>query len=326
MAYHLLVFDPAAAPRDRCEFLNWEGSQSRSLSFDPAALFNLTGPRSRDEFRKWHREQSHSMGDPTPALRAWLSDMLQMFPAGDPYRAPGGADYRIGPSVIYADFPWQQMEPAYERAFSLAARHRLGLFNAAFWTQEVWFPDEGERLLLLHRAALDPQKVPFWAIRLIPYAERWNISDDGDRSLAVDALNDTALEDLANCLDETPDFWEWLASESERLGAEYARSQEHLAMTVMGMAVDNARVALARRWGTLPEPPPRRPLTRLLRWRSWIGPLIARLTQALEFFRSTKGQGYATDLPGPPVWVWRWVLLVMTVAMILRVVAKFLGG
>jgi hypothetical protein len=266
------------------------------------------------------------MGDPTPALRAWLSDMLQMFPAGDPYRAPGGADYRIGPSVIYADFPWQQMEPAYERAFSLAARHRLGLFNAAFWTQEVWFPDEGERLLLLHRAALDPQKVPFWAIRLIPYAERWNISDDGDRSLAVDALNDTALEDLANCLDETPDFWEWLASESERLGAEYARSQEHLAMTVLGMAVDNARVALARRWGTLPEPPPRRPLTRLLRWRSWIGPLIARLTQALEFFRSTKGQGYATDLPGPPVWVWRWVLLVMTVAMILRVVAKFLGG
>jgi hypothetical protein len=326
MAYQLLVFDPAVAPRDCSEFLNWERLQSQLLTFDPTALFDPADPRRRDEFRERHRQQSQSMGDPAPALRAWLSDMLHKFPEGDPYRAPGGTDYRIGPSVIYADFPWHWMETAYERAFTLAARYRLGLFNAGLWTQELWFPDEGEKLVLLHRAALDPQKVPYWAVRLIPYAERWNIGDDGDRVLAVDALNDTALEDLANCLDETPDFWEWLASESERLGSGYSRSQEHLAMTLLGMAVENARVKMARRRGALPEPPGHRPWVRLLRWRSWPGPLVDRMKQALDLLRPSKRRGYAADLAGPPLWVWRWILLVMIVAMVLRVVVKYLGG
>jgi hypothetical protein len=169
-------------------------------TFDPAALLDSAGPRSRDEFREWHRQQSHPIGDPAPLLRAWLFDMLQKFPEGDPYGAPGGTDYRIGPSVIYADIPWHRREPAYETAFSLAARHRLGLFNAGLWAQEVWLPDEGERLALSHRATLDPERVPYWAVGLIPYAERWKIDDqlEFDRSLDGKLARLRAFEDAIN--------------------------------------------------------------------------------------------------------------------------------
>jgi hypothetical protein len=50
------------------------------------------------------------------------------------------------------------------------------------------------------------------------------------------------------------------------------------------------------------------------------------MKQALDLLRPSKGQGYAADLSGPPVWVWRWILLVVIVAMVLRVVVKYVGG
>jgi hypothetical protein len=222
VSYELVIFDPAAAPRERAAFLHW---QERLQWTDDAATT-------------------------APALHSWLTEMMEEFPEGDPYDVPGGTDYWIGASAIYADFPWTMMEPAYDRASSLAARHCLGLFNAGLWAGEVWIPAEGKRLVLLHRAALDPQKVPYWAVRLVPYAERWNIGDDGGRGIAVNALDDAALENLAQCLDDTPEFWGWLAGESERLGSEYSKSEELLAMTVLGMAVDYAKVHLAIRRGT----------------------------------------------------------------------------
>ena len=136
MSYDLLVFDPAAAPKDRAEFLSWWEQQSQ-----------------------W--AEPHGYDDPaitTPALRGWFLEMILKFPAMNgpfasddvPEDEATVTDYSVGSSVIYAGFAWSKMEPAYEEAFSLAAKHRIGFFDASSEKGEVWFPGEGGKLVLLH--------------------------------------------------------------------------------------------------------------------------------------------------------------------------------
>ena len=86
MSYDLMVFDPAAAPRERNDFLRWYEEQT-----------------------EW--SEGHSYDDPqvtAPALARWFAEISQTFPPmNGPYASidfenPKVTDYSIGRWVIYA--------------------------------------------------------------------------------------------------------------------------------------------------------------------------------------------------------------------------------
>ena len=119
-----MVFDPAAAPRDREQFLSWYDAQT-----------------------KW--AEDHSYDDPqvaTPALACWFADMSQSFPpmngplASDDFDDPRVTDFCIGRSVIYAAFAWSQAAQAYEAVSRLAAKHSVGFYDVSSDEGEIRFP------------------------------------------------------------------------------------------------------------------------------------------------------------------------------------------
>jgi hypothetical protein len=125
MSYDLLVFDPAAAPRDREAFMLWY-----------------------DEQTQW--SEPHGYNDPAetmPALAAWYAEIERGFPnsqgpaafSGDGL-SPRLTDYSIGRSIIYACFRWSEAEPAYEAVRGLAIKHGVGFFNASGDDAEILFP------------------------------------------------------------------------------------------------------------------------------------------------------------------------------------------
>jgi hypothetical protein len=59
------------------------------------------------------------------------------------------SDYSIGKQFIYAAFAWSKAEDAYRIVFSLAEKHRLGLFNVSSDDQEVRLPSD-RGLVLAH--------------------------------------------------------------------------------------------------------------------------------------------------------------------------------
>lgn len=141
MSYDLLVFAPRAAPADRGAFLEWWEAQS-----------------------EW--AEGHSYDDPevsTPELRSWFFEMIKSFP---PMNGPFAAeelppddsavtDYSIGKHVIYAAFAWSEAEVAYEKVFSLAGKHGVGVLDASSDTAAVWLPDGKGGLVLAHEEDAD---------------------------------------------------------------------------------------------------------------------------------------------------------------------------
>lgn len=122
-----MVFDPAAAPRDRTAFLTWFEQQA-----------------------EW--SEGHSYNDPAVTsenLATWYAAMRGEFPNMNGPGAydidadgenPRVTDYSIGKSVIYTAFAWSQTEAAYATMRRLAAEHRVGFFNVSAREGEIWFP------------------------------------------------------------------------------------------------------------------------------------------------------------------------------------------
>jgi hypothetical protein len=142
MSYDLVVFDPAAAPRDRAGFLEW-------IKY---ALGVADG---------------HARTDPTaasPELWAWHRDMCEVFPAGDGPRAydpfstqaTKNATYRFAANVILAGFHWEVSGAALHRVKKLAQTHRLGLFDASGTDGAVWMMSDRGKFEIVHRA--DPME------------------------------------------------------------------------------------------------------------------------------------------------------------------------
>jgi hypothetical protein len=124
MSYDLMVFDPAAAPHTREDFLEWYERQT-----------------------EWG--EGHSYDDPqvtTPALAGWFAEISQSFPpmngplASNDYDDPKVTDYSIGRSVIYAAFAWSQAEAALQAVDRLAAKHGVGFFDVSSEQGEIRFP------------------------------------------------------------------------------------------------------------------------------------------------------------------------------------------
>jgi hypothetical protein len=137
MSYDLLVFDAAAAPRDREEFLDWY-----------------------DERTEW--EAPHGYDDPqvtTPALRAWFEDMIATYPPlNGPFANHEGdnilaSEYSIDGELIYVCFAWSQAERAYDSVVALAGKHGVGFFDASGPTGAVWLPDGNGGLVLAHESS-----------------------------------------------------------------------------------------------------------------------------------------------------------------------------
>ena len=116
MSYDLVVFEPDAAPADRNGFLTWytEAAQlgDGKLACNPTAT--------------------------APILQAWYRDMIKAFPALIGPDAPAfreidderSAEYRFGPTAIFASFQWEASRKVQLQALRLARSHGVGLFDA----------------------------------------------------------------------------------------------------------------------------------------------------------------------------------------------------
>jgi len=141
MCYDLAVFDPAAAPHDKAEFLVWY-------------------------YQKADWSESHDYNDPavsTATLRAWFLEMITEFPmmngpyAADPLDPDDSrvTDYSVGQAMIYVAFRWSQAEVAYETMFRLAAKHGVGLFDVSSADGKVWRPDGNGQLSCIYAATAE---------------------------------------------------------------------------------------------------------------------------------------------------------------------------
>jgi hypothetical protein len=119
-----MVFEPAAAPRNRNEFMAWYDAQT-----------------------EW--SEDHSYDDPavsSPALQAWFHDMRTSFPPmNGPFRSESDdstvTDFCIGRHVIYAAFAWSQADAAHARMRDLAVKHRVGFYDVSASDGEIVFPE-----------------------------------------------------------------------------------------------------------------------------------------------------------------------------------------
>lgn len=127
MSYDLMAFNPAAAPRNRADFMKWYDAQA-----------------------EWG--EPHSYNDPentASPLKEWLLDFMKGFPAmNGPYAAgddmiddPHVTDYSMGKDVVYCSFAWSLAEEAYRKMKESTASHQVGFFNVSANKGEIVFPD-----------------------------------------------------------------------------------------------------------------------------------------------------------------------------------------
>ena len=149
-SYDLMVFEPDAAPNEYVDFLAWFAEQMAC-------------------------GEDHGYDNPAETseqLRAWLRDMVKVFPSGaDPFfeDEPVGLEedsysgYSIGRQMIYATFVTGEIARA--TAIDLAGRHGLGVFEPSSEAHELWRPEAG-RLVLTHRQEDEAQGAPSLGQRL----------------------------------------------------------------------------------------------------------------------------------------------------------------
>lgn len=139
MSYDLMVFEPAVAPKERKDFMQWYAQQS--------------------EWAEDHSYQDHEVS--TERLQAWFKEMIQHFPpmngplASDDVDDPRVADYCIGKYVIYSAFSWSVAEEAYPKMRELAIKHSVGFFDVSAENGEILLPGS---------ASESKEKRPWWKL------------------------------------------------------------------------------------------------------------------------------------------------------------------
>ena len=139
MSYDLIAFDPALAPRDRHDFLDWISRAFRSMD----------GPLGSDPARL------------SIELQGWHAELRQVFPsAGDPHAFAADTDggsknaaYRFAQHAVQASFEWSNAGPAMFRARKIAQAHRVGLFEASGADCNVWMVSNRGRFEIVHSAS-----------------------------------------------------------------------------------------------------------------------------------------------------------------------------
>jgi len=124
------------------------------MSYDLAVFEPSAPPPNHAGFRAWFKDQTkwgegHRYDDPkitAAPLREWFLEMIQTYPAlNGPYASknfddPKVTDYSVGRTMIYAGFPWSQMEGAFEVVFAQAQKHRVGFYDVSADDGQVWLP------------------------------------------------------------------------------------------------------------------------------------------------------------------------------------------
>lgn len=125
MSEEWMVFVPAAAPRDRDDFLDWF-----------------------DEQTEW--DEDHAYRDPAvcaPALKAWFTEVSAAFPVLETRRRdPREAEYSLGRVMIHVVFPRPLAAEAGALVRAAAERHGLGAFDAGSDDGTLWRPGKSGRL------------------------------------------------------------------------------------------------------------------------------------------------------------------------------------
>jgi hypothetical protein len=134
MSYDLVVFDPIPELRNHAAFMVWY--DSRTMWAD----------------RVDYNEPSNA----TPALQGWFGEAIKTFPPLNGRLRPADfasnewtADYSIARDIIYVAFPSGKAGSAYELTRRLAAKHRVGFFDAS-GDGGAWFPTANGSLELAH--------------------------------------------------------------------------------------------------------------------------------------------------------------------------------
>ena len=81
---------------------------------------------------------------------------------------------------------------------------------------------------------------------LIPFAEKWGISDDARRVDQVERAANNELHELVACLDlvEERILWNWL---EDPVSANKTPTREYVAFTCLTMAIETAQIVLEER-------------------------------------------------------------------------------
>lgn len=122
-----MVFDPAAAPRNRVSFLAWYGKQvdwpEDDSPYDPE-----TSP---------------------PNLRSWYEAMVTHWPNmqevdDDHVDDPRITGYTFGPHAIYMDFRWSVADEAYDATRHSAVECGIGFYDVSGdeGDGEIYFPGD----------------------------------------------------------------------------------------------------------------------------------------------------------------------------------------
>ena len=125
------------------------------MVFDPAAA-----PRERERFLGWYQEQTdwsdaNSDVDPSVAadgLQCWYRSMLPTWPnmqeiSDEQIDDPHVTGYTMSQSIIYVDFRWSVAEEAYDAVRRLAIENRVGFYDVSGdeGNGEILFPDDTPR-------------------------------------------------------------------------------------------------------------------------------------------------------------------------------------
>jgi len=142
MGYHIIMFDPEAAPDEPKAFADWiTGQTSWDMAGDqPAGL----DPKTT-----------------APPVQAWFMEVLRPYPPlHGPYALPGwhdkpgASEYRFAPHLAEIEVPDEKNEEAFTLCLELAQKHRIGLYDCGS-RGEVWMPRDGE----LHAVAMTVERV-----------------------------------------------------------------------------------------------------------------------------------------------------------------------
>ena len=143
------------------------------MSFDLMVFNKKVAPKNEPAFIKWYENQAewseeHSYDDPANTsddLKNWFMEIIETFPAmNGPFATededdPKATDFCIGNNVIYAAFSWSEAEQAYETAYKLASKHKVGFFDAS-GDNSILFPDENGNLIQIDK--LNSKEKPWW--------------------------------------------------------------------------------------------------------------------------------------------------------------------
>jgi hypothetical protein len=142
MGYHIIMFDPEAAPAEPEAFGRWISEETTwDMSGDqPAGLDPKTA---------------------SAILQGWFMEVLRPYPPlHGPYALPGwhdkpgASEYRFAAHLAEIEVPTEKNEEAFTLCLELAQKMRLGLYDSGS-RGEVWMPREGE----LHAVTMTVERV-----------------------------------------------------------------------------------------------------------------------------------------------------------------------